>query len=241
VQEAVAYIRVSRPRQGRSGLGLAAQQSAIAAFAKAHRYRIAETFSEVETGQGADALERRPELAKAIRTARKLGKGHRTKAAPVIVAKLDRLSRDVHFISGLMTQRVPFIVTELGPDVDPFMLHIYAAVAEKERGYIAERTRAALQAAKARGVRLGNPELAARNRQAADAHAESLRPIVAQLAGQTTRAIAAALNERGIKTARGGRWQSQTVIRLLDRLGVPDQPRRKLPQVQLWRAIEPQD
>jgi DNA invertase Pin-like site-specific DNA recombinase len=236
MQPAVAYIRVSRPRQGRSGLGLEAQQAAIAAFAKAHHYRIADTFSEVETGKGADALERRPELAKAIRSARRLGK-----AAPVIVAKLDRLSRDVHFISGLMTQKVPFIVTELGPNVDPFMLHIYAAVAEKERGHIAERTRAALQAAKARSVRLGNPELAARNRQAADPYAESLRPIMAQLAGQTTRAIAAALNERGIKTARGGRWQSQTVIRLLDRLGVPDQPRRKLPQVRLWRNIEPQD
>src|SRR5262249_9171777 len=95
VQEAVAYIRVSRPRHGRSGLGLEAQQAAITASAKAHGYRIADTFSEVETGKGADALDRRPELAKAIRSARKLGNGGRSKAAPVIVAKLDRLSRDV--------------------------------------------------------------------------------------------------------------------------------------------------
>src|SRR5262249_6950493 len=88
---AIAYIRVSRPRQGRSGLGLEAQQAAIVVFAKAHAYRISETFSEVETGKGADALSRRPKLAAAIKAARKLGK-----SAPVIVAKLDRLSRDVH-------------------------------------------------------------------------------------------------------------------------------------------------
>jgi DNA invertase Pin-like site-specific DNA recombinase len=214
-QPAVAYIRVSRPRQGRSGLGLEAQQAAITAFAKAHGYRIAEMFSEVETGKGYDALERRPELAKAIRSARKLGK-----TVPVIVAKLDRLSRDVHFISGLMTHKVPFIVTELGPAVDPFMLHIHAAVAEQERNRIAQRTREALAAAKARGVQLGNPELAERNRQAAAAQAESLRDVVTPLAGQSTRAIAAALNTRGIKPARGGEWRPMTVSRLLDRLGL---------------------
>jgi DNA invertase Pin-like site-specific DNA recombinase len=103
--------------------------------------------------KGADALERRPELAAAMKFARKLGKGGKAGAAPVIIAKLDRLSRDVHFISGLMVQRIPFIVTELGPDVDPFMLHIHAAVAEKERERIAQRTREALAAAKARGQR----------------------------------------------------------------------------------------
>jgi DNA invertase Pin-like site-specific DNA recombinase len=149
VQPAIPYIRVSRPRQGRSGLGLEAQQAAIGDFARAHSYRIHDVFSEVETGKAADALVRRPKLARAIKAARKLGK-----AAPVIVAKLDRLSRDVHFISGLMTQKVPFIVTELGPDVDPFMLHIHAAVAEKERSRIAQRTREALAAAKARGQQL---------------------------------------------------------------------------------------
>jgi DNA invertase Pin-like site-specific DNA recombinase len=220
VQEAVAYIRVSRPRQGRSGLGLEAQQAAIAAFAQAHRYRIAEAFSEVETGKGADALERRPKLAAAIKAARKLGNRGRTKAAPVIVAKLDRLSRDVAFISGLMAQKVPFIVTELGADVDPFMLHIHAAVAEKERTRIAQRTKEALAAAKARGVKLGDPDIGSRKREAADALAESLRAVVTPLAGQTMRAIAATLNARGIKTARGGQWQSPQVMRLLDRLGL---------------------
>lgn len=223
-ERAVAYIRVSRPRQGRSGLGLEAQEAAIAQFAKAHHYRIAETFSEVETGKGADALEHRPKLAAAIKAPRKLGNGGRSKAAPVIVAKLDRLSRDVHFISGLMTHKVPFIVTELGPDVDPFMLHIHAAVAEKERNRIAQRTREALAAAKARGQQLGDPDIGRRNRVAADAFAESLRAVVAPMAGQTTRSIAAALNARGIRTVRGAAWQSPQVMRLLDRLDF-DRPR----------------
>ena len=220
VQEAVAYIRVSRPRQGRSGLGLEAQQAAITAFAKAHHYRIAETFSEVETGKGADALERRPKLAAAIKAARKLGNGGRSKAAPVIVAKLDRLSRDVAFISGLMAQKVPFIVTELGADVDPFMLHIHAAVAEKERARIAQRTKEALAAAKARGVQLGDRDIGRRKAAAADAFAEGLRTTVTPLAGRPMRAIAATLNERGIRTARGAAWQPPQVMRLLDRLGL---------------------
>jgi DNA invertase Pin-like site-specific DNA recombinase len=109
-------------------------------------------FLEVETGKGADALDRRPQLTAALSEARK-------QRCRVVVAKLDRLSRDVHFISGLMAQRVPFLVTELGPDVDPFVLHLYAALAEKERTMISERTRRALAAAKARGVTLGGPKL----------------------------------------------------------------------------------
>jgi hypothetical protein len=113
---------------------------------------------------------------------------------------LDRLSRDVHFISGLMTHRVPFIVTELGPDVDPFMLHIHAAVAEKERSLIARGTREALAAAKARGVRLGDPEIGERARVEANAYAETLRDAVTPLAkdGLTTRAVAKALNDRRV-------------------------------------------
>src|SRR5882724_8110990 len=125
MKTAVAYIRVSTQRQGKSGLGLEAQQAALARFAEAQGYKLAQTFTEVETGKGRDALARRPQLAAAIKAAKKY-KG------PVVVAKLDRLSRDVHFISGLMAERVPFIVAELGPDTDPFMLHIYAALAEKE-------------------------------------------------------------------------------------------------------------
>ena len=140
----VAYYRVSTERQGRSGLGLNAQQERCAAFASQQGCQIAQAFTEVETGKGLDALDRRPQLAQALAVAKRL-------RCPVLVAKLDRLSRDVHFIAGLMAQRVPFLVAELGPDVDPFMLHIYAALAEKERRMISERTRAALAVRKGQG------------------------------------------------------------------------------------------
>src|SRR5437667_2084193 len=108
------------------------------------------SHSNIKTAQGADALERRPQLAAALAAAK-------SSKCSVVVAKLDRLSRDVAFVSGLMAQRVPFIVAELGRDADPFMLHLYAALAEKERRLISERTRAALAAKKAAGARLGNP------------------------------------------------------------------------------------
>ncbi len=132
-------------------MGLEAQRQAIEEFCGKEGLTLRDTFVEVETGKGADALERRPQLSAALRTASVFH-------APIVVAKLDRLSRDVAFISSLMTKRVPFIVSALGRDVDPFMLHIYAAVAQKEREMISERTRAALKAAKERGVRLGNPK-----------------------------------------------------------------------------------
>src|SRR6516165_5644785 len=156
----VAYYRVSTQGQGRSGLGLEAQRKAVEQFAAAEAMHVAHEFVEVETGKGADALDKRPQLAAALKAAKKL-KTH------IVVAKLDRLSRDVAFISGLMAKGVPFIVSELGRDTDPFMLHIYAALAEKERRLISERTRVALAAAKERGVQVGNPALAKANREAA--------------------------------------------------------------------------
>ena len=137
MQPVVAYFRDSTERQGRSGLGLEAQAERCAAFAAQNGFAVAAAFTEVETGKGSDALDRRPQLAAALAAAKRL-------RCPVLVAKLDRLSRDVHFIAGLMAQRVPFLVAELGPDVDPFMLHVYAALAEKERRMVSERTRAAL-------------------------------------------------------------------------------------------------
>ena len=149
----IAYIRVSTESQGRSGLGVEAQRARIGAFAKLENFETAREFVEIETGKGADALDRRPQLKAAIAAAKRLG-------TYIVVAKLDRLSRDVHFISGLMVHHVPFVVAELGPNVDPFMLHIYAALAEKERALISERTKAGLAAAKERGTRLGNPDLA---------------------------------------------------------------------------------
>jgi len=148
----------------------------------------------------------RPQLAAALKEAR------RQKCA-VAVAKLDRLSRDVHFISGLMAHKVPFIVAELGMGVDPFMLHIYAALAEKERALISERTKAALKAAKARGTRLGNPRLAeaaawgvASSKAAADQFAANILPVIREIqagGAKSANAIATALNKRGITTARG--------------------------------------
>ena len=137
-------IRVSTTQQGKSGLGIEAQREALARFAQAEAFEIIREFVEIETGKGSDALDRRPQLAAALADARK-------RRCSVAVAKLDRLSRDVHFISGLMAHRVPFLVAELGPDVDPFILHLFAALAEKERALISERTKRALGAAKARG------------------------------------------------------------------------------------------
>jgi DNA invertase Pin-like site-specific DNA recombinase len=124
-----------------------------------------------------------------MKLARKLGRGGKSGAAPIIIAKLDRLSRDVHFISGLMVQRIPFIVTELGPDVDPFMLHIHAAVAEKERERIAQRTREALAAAKARGRKLGNSEIGRARQEEAEVNAEQFRSIIAPLRGLPAKRI----------------------------------------------------
>src|SRR5271156_1574102 len=148
----ITYIRVSTSQQGRSGLGIEAQRQALAHFAQSEGFSITREFVEIETGKGSDALDRRPQLKAALAAARKL-KCH------VAVAKLDRLSRDVHFISGLMAHKVPFLVAELGPDVDPFVLHLFAALAEKERSLISTRTRQALAAAQARGVILGGPKL----------------------------------------------------------------------------------
>ena len=139
--QAVPYYRVSTQGQGRSGLGLEAQRTLVQRFAEVEGLSLASEHVEIETGKGADALDRRPVLRAALAAAKKA-------KCPVVVAKLDRLSRDVHFISGLMHHKVPFIVTELGRDVDPFMLHIYAALAEKERVLISQRTRDALGAVK---------------------------------------------------------------------------------------------
>jgi DNA invertase Pin-like site-specific DNA recombinase len=149
-----------------------------------------------------------------------------TGPATIAVTKLDRLSRDVHFISGLMAHKVPFIMSELGADADPFMLHLYAALAEKERALIARRTKEALKAAKDRGVRLGNPNLdevrglaAAATRAISDRYAENTLPIIRQIqaSGATSlRAIARALEARGVPTARG-EWTSVQVANLLKR------------------------
>lgn len=216
MKQAVAYIRVSTAKQGRSGLGLEAQRESIRRFAQAEGFEIVAEHVEVETGKGADALDRRPVLKAALDDARKI-------KAPVIVAKLDRLSRDVAFIAGLMAQRVPFVVAELGVDADPFMLHLYAALAEKERALISQRTKDALARAKANGVVLGKhgrDVLAPRNRKAAVGRAMAISDTVrAKLdAGKSLRTIAAELNADGVPTAKGGQWHLTSVKRLVDRL-----------------------
>jgi DNA invertase Pin-like site-specific DNA recombinase len=219
--KAVAYIRVSTAQQGRSGLGIEAQRDAIQRFAAAEGVELVAEFIEVETGKGSDALDRRPQLAASLSAARRTG-------CPVIVAKLDRLSRDVAFIAGLMAQRVPFIVAELGADPDPFMLHLWAALAEKERAMISQRTRDALARAKANGKQLGNrtnlTEAQASGRQVqvdqAQQRAANLLPVIREIqtAGcSTLREIAAVLNRRGIQTPRGGAWTAMAVKRVIDR------------------------
>jgi DNA invertase Pin-like site-specific DNA recombinase len=200
MDRAVAYYRVSTRQQHRSGLGIEAQRAAVERFAEAENLKIIAEYVEAETGKGSDALDRRPQLAAALAAAK-------TARCCVLVSKLDWLSRDVAFVSGLMAQHVPFIVAELGRDADPFMLHLYAALAEKERRLISERTRAALAVRKASGGKPGNPtnirqagEIGRASLAAtADEHALSLLPVLRaiQAGGITTLgAIATALSGR---------------------------------------------
>jgi DNA invertase Pin-like site-specific DNA recombinase len=227
---AIAYLRVSTAEQGRSGLGLEAQRAAIESFAKSEGMLVNQWHTEIETGKGSDALDRRPKLAEALREARKLG-------IPVLVSKLDRLSRDVHFISGLMSNRVEFIVCELGKQADPFVLHLFAALAEKERQLISSRTKAGLQAAKAQGKALGAAARKASQEQLekagassaarADEFAKSVRPHIraamSDAQNSFTRA-AAILNEGKQQSAEGKSWDRRSVAAVL----------RRLKQLKLW-------
>src|SRR6202048_3970233 len=212
MERAVAYLRVSTQQQQRSGLGIEAQRAAIERFVAAESLTLIEEYAEFESGKGADALDRRPQLAAALAAAK-------ASKCSVVVAKLDRLSRDVAFVAGLMAQRVPFIVAELGRDADPFMLHLYAALAEKERRLIAERTKAALAAKRAAGVSLGNPHNLdhagslgrAALARGADEFASTLIPVVQAIRATgalTLASMAIELNRRGIRSARGGKWHA---------------------------------
>jgi DNA invertase Pin-like site-specific DNA recombinase len=211
----VAYFRVSTQRQGRSGLGLEAQQKAVADHINGNGSELVGTFTEIESGK----IKNRPELGKALAACRK----HKAK---LIVAKLDRLGRNVAFIAQLMDSGVEFVAADM-PEANTLTLHIMAAMAQYEREAISTRTKAALAAAKARGVKLGNPDitkLAVEGREiqaaAADQRAANVKPIIAEIkaAGLSSlRQIAAALNARGITTARGGVWHPQTVARVMAR------------------------
>jgi DNA invertase Pin-like site-specific DNA recombinase len=206
----VTRIRGSTQKQGKSGLGLEAQQTLIQRFADPEGFQIAQTFTEIQSAKDDD--QKRPQLNTALEAARKA-------KAPVIVAKLDRLSRDVHFISGLMKHKVSFIVADLGADADPFMLHIYAALAEKERAMISRRTKDALAAAKANGKQLGGLRDHGREAKAAAVErAKALAPLFDELADKSAREIARILNERNVATLTGKPWSAMTVIRARDRL-----------------------
>lgn len=210
---AIAYLRVSTQQQGRSGLGLEAQRDIITRHCHAHSITIVGEYLEVETGKGADALDRRPQLKAALTAARKL-------KAPIIVAKLDRLSRDVAFVAGLMAARTPFVCCDI-PEADPFMLHLYAALAEQERRLISQRTKAALAAKKAQGVRLGNPNLAAARavhleqaRARAAEHAAIIKAAIPEDA-MTYTEVANALNARGLTTITGRPLTRRTIAHRL--------------------------
>jgi DNA invertase Pin-like site-specific DNA recombinase len=215
----VTYLRVSTDRQGKSGLGLEAQRKAVADHV-AGKGEIAAEYVEIESGKKND----RPQLARAMAEAKRIG-------AVLLIAKLDRLARNVAFIANLLEAGVEIAAADM-PEANRFLLHVMAAVAEHEAQAISDRTRVALAAAKARGVALGwsMPGRAGEQRQAArkgaesnarkaDQHAANVLPVIRQIAspGVSLRYIAAELNRRGICTARGGQWHATTIRSLLVR------------------------
>jgi DNA invertase Pin-like site-specific DNA recombinase len=224
----IAYLRVSTDKQGRSGLGLEAQREAVTRYLNGGNWTLVAEYVETESGKRTD----RPKLAATLAHAKAIG-------ATVVFAKLDRLSRNVDLLRSLVASGVDLVFCDL-PHVPAgamgrFLLTQMASVAELEAGLIGERTKAALAAAKARGVKLGNPNgaRALRGKQTgnaeavvaikakAQAHADNLRAILDDIRGQgitSVRKIASELNQRGILTPRGGEWQPTTVVRLLERL-----------------------
>lgn len=223
----VGYLRVSTAKQGQSGLGLDAQRSAIEEYSRRQNARLMKTFIEVESGKNNE----RPELSKALHLAKVTG-------ATVVIAKIDRLSRNAAFLLTLRDSGVNFIAADM-PDANELTVGILAVIAQHERKAISERTREALKAAKARGKKLGNPNGAAALRRAAmgnvaslksirwkaDQHAANLRPVIESLREEGIESlgqIAQALNERGMRCPRGATWYRSSVrnlIRRIDKLG----------------------
>jgi DNA invertase Pin-like site-specific DNA recombinase len=221
---AVTYLRVSTAEQGRSGLGLEAQRAAVEAFCTSRGWTVLAEFLEVESGKRDD----RPQLAAALHRAKVTG-------ATLVIAKLDRLSRNVAFLASLQDSGASFLAADM-PEANELTVHIMAAVAQAERKATAKRTREALQAAKARGTRLGNPNGAEALRRAgkgnaaaltalkagASGRAADLAPILAEIRADgftSLPAIAAQLNARSIQTPRGGQWHPSSVRNLVRRLG----------------------
>ena len=212
----IAYYRVSTDRQGKSGLGLEAQRKTVMDYLNGGDWELIEAFQEIESGKRKD----RPELVAALAACNK----HK---ATLVIAKLDRLARNVAFIANLIESGVNFVAADM-PEADRAFLQMAAVFAEWEGRKISERTKAALQAAKARGTRLGNPtnlDVAQRRSRVtrkaiADQQAANTMPIIAEIqnAGvKSLRGIAGALNARGIATPRGSGWRAESVRRVIDR------------------------
>jgi DNA invertase Pin-like site-specific DNA recombinase len=220
IMEFVAYFRVSTARQGASGLGIEAQKAAVENYVSSKNGSVIAEFTETESGKNSD----RPQLALALIEAKKTG-------ATLLIAKLDRLARNVAFIANLLEGEVEVTAADM-PEANRFLLHVMAAVAEHEGKAISERTKAALQAAKARGVKLGwsMPSRRAEQQQAsqkgvtirkakADNFAAQVLPLIYEIQSETPslRGIARELNSRNVKTFRGGKWQAITVRNILNR------------------------
>lgn len=219
----ITYFRVSTDKQGRSGLGLAAQKKTVEDYLGRNGHEIVGEYTEIESGSKSD----RPELAKAIRDCR-------LKNARLVVAKLDRLARDLHFITGLQKAGIKFTVAEQ-PEMNELSVHIFAAMAQHERKLIGQRTKAALAIAKERGVKLGNPCLRKGERipgggdtanankariSKAQAFANEMAGVIADTKKQgasSLRQISAALNENGFRTVRGNEWQPNSVKRIIEK------------------------
>lgn len=216
----IAYHRVSTQKQGASGLGLEAQKEAVNRFLNGGTWELLGEYVEVETGKGADALAKRPQLKAALAACRKEG-------ATLVIAKLDRLARNVHFVSGLMESKVKFVACDM-PEANELTIHIMAAFAEHEAKRISQRTKDALAVAKTRGVVLGKagaanlkPNIEARQK-AADEFAEKLRPLFSGMRerGLSQRKMVDELNSIGVPTVGGGHWVLAQVQRLLNRLAL---------------------
>jgi len=209
----VGYYRVSTQAQGRSGLGLDAQKAAVSGYVQNVAGTLVAEFQEVESGVKAD----RPQLQAALRFCR-------VKRAMLVIAKLDRLARNVHFISALMESGVEFVAADM-PTANKLTIHIIAAMAEYERDVISQRTKSSLSAARARGIRLGNPNVrflsakgVQRSRDQADTFAHKVMPTINALRASgvaTYSSLAATLEASGVKTQRGGRWSAAGVRNII--------------------------
>ena len=211
----VAYFRVSTDKQGKSGLGLEAQRKSVLDYLDGGRWSLVAEFTEIESGKRND----RPELEKALAACKK-------QKAKLVIAKLDRLSRNLAFIAALMDSGVEFVAVD-NPHANKPTVHILAAVAQHEREIISARTSAALAAAKARGKRLGNPRLsearrhaAMANKERADRYSANVLPVIREIQRsgiKSLRGVARALAARGTRTSRGGAWSPVQVSAILKR------------------------